>query len=31
VPKSVLTTRLGELGPDGRRRICKALEAVANC
>jgi mRNA interferase MazF len=31
VPKSVLTTRLGELGADGRRRICEALDAVANC
>ena len=31
VPKSVLTRRLGKLGADGRRRICKALDAVANC
>lgn len=31
VPKSVLTRRLGELGADGRRRICEALDAVANC
>lgn len=31
VPKSVLTTRLGKLGADGRRRICVALDAVANC
>jgi mRNA interferase MazF len=31
VPKSVLTTRLGTLGVDGRRRICDALDAVANC
>lgn len=31
VPKSVLTTRLGSLGVDGRRRICAALEAMANC
>ena len=31
VPKSVLTTRLGKLGGDGRRRICEALDAVANC
>jgi len=31
VPKSVLTTRLGKLGADGRRRICEALDAVANC
>jgi mRNA interferase MazF len=31
VPKSVLTTRLGALGVDGRRRICDALDAVADC
>jgi mRNA interferase MazF len=31
VPKSVLTTRLGTLGPDGRHRICDALSAIANC
>ena len=31
VPKSVLTKRLGELGVDGRRRICDALDALANC
>jgi mRNA interferase MazF len=31
VPKSVLTTRLGALGSDGRRQICAALDAVANC
>lgn len=31
VPKSVLTRRLGELGVGGRRRICDALDAVANC
>jgi mRNA interferase MazF len=31
VPKSVLTTRLGELGIGGRRRICDALDALANC
>jgi mRNA interferase MazF len=31
VPKSVLTKRLGKLGADGRRRICEALDAVANC
>lgn len=31
VPKSVLTTRLGELGGDGRQRICDALGALADC
>lgn len=31
VPKSVLTTRLGELGRDGHRRICDALAAMADC
>ncbi len=31
VPKSVLTTRLGSLGVDGRLRNCRALEAMANC
>jgi len=31
VPKSVLTRRLGELGVGGRRRICEALDALANC
>ena len=31
VPKSVLTTRLGGLGVSGRRRICEALAAMANC
>ena len=31
VPKSVLTRRLGELGPGARRRICDALDALANC
>lgn len=31
VPKSVLTTRLGRLGVGGRRRICAALEALADC
>lgn len=31
VPKSVLTTRLGSLGVEGRRRICEALDAMANC
>lgn len=29
--KSALTKRLGKLGADGRRRICMALDAVANC
>ena len=31
VPKSVLTARLGALGPGGRRSICDALRALANC
>lgn len=31
VPKSVLTKRLGQLGAGGRRQICTALEALANC
>jgi mRNA interferase MazF len=31
VPKSVLTVRLGALGVGGRRRICDALGALANC
>lgn len=31
VPRSVLTTRLGSLGPSGRRRICDALRALADC
>ena len=31
VPKSVLTRRLGELGIGGRRRICEALDVLANC
>lgn len=31
VPKSVLTTRLGSLGPHGRQRICDALRALADC
>ena len=31
VPKSVLTARLGSLGLAGRRQICTALEAMANC
>ena len=31
VPKTVLTTRLGELGLNGRHQICEALEAIADC
>ena len=31
VPKSVLTRRLGTLGPAARFRICGALEALASC
>ena len=31
VPKSVLTVRLGSLGATGRRRVCDALDAMANC
>ena len=31
VPKSVLTRRLGALGADGRRQLCAALVALANC
>jgi len=31
VPKSVLTVRLGSLGVGGRRQICEALAAMANC
>lgn len=31
VPKSVLTRRLGGLGPGGRQQICEALGAVADC
>lgn len=31
VPKSVLTTRLGELGGGGRHLICGALDALADC
>jgi mRNA interferase MazF len=31
VPKAVLTVRLGALGAGGRRQICEALDAVANC
>lgn len=31
VPKSVLTRRLGQLGVGGRRQICDALDALADC
>lgn len=31
VPKFVLTTLLGRLGTGGRRQICEALDALANC
>lgn len=31
VPKSVLTRRLGQLGVNGPRQICDALDALANC
>lgn len=31
VPKRVLTTRLGSLGPGGRALMCDALRAVADC
>lgn len=31
VPKSVLTSRLGGLGRDGRQQICRALAALADC
>lgn len=31
VPKSVLTVRLGALGIGGRRQMCDALDAMANC
>lgn len=31
VPKSMLTTRLGRLGPGGRERICAAIVALADC
>ncbi len=31
VPKSVLTTRLGQLGTAGQQQICDALDALANC
>jgi mRNA interferase MazF len=31
VPKGLLTTRLGSLGPSGRDLICSALRALADC
>ena len=31
VPKSVLTTRLGQLSFSGRHQICEALAAIADC
>lgn len=31
VPKSILTVRLGALGPGGRSSICRAMAALANC
>lgn len=31
VPKALLTTRLGELGPFGRDSMCAALRALADC
>ncbi len=31
VPKSVLTTQLGQLSVNGGRHICDALDAMANC
>lgn len=31
VPKSALTLRLGDLGAGGRRQICSALDAMADC
>jgi len=31
VPKSVLTTRLGQLNVNGRHQICEALAAIADC
>lgn len=31
LPRSVLTTRLGQLGLGGRRQICDALDALVNC
>ena len=31
VPKSVLTVRLGSLGPGGKSQICAALAAMSDC
>jgi mRNA interferase MazF len=31
VPKSVLTVRLGALGPQRRRELCTALRVLADC
>ena len=31
IPKSVLTTKLGQLSVNGGRHICDALDAMANC
>ena len=31
VPKGVLKRRLGSLGPNGQRRLCAALDALADC
>jgi mRNA-degrading endonuclease toxin of MazEF toxin-antitoxin module len=31
VPRSVLTVRLGQVGPVGRALMCDALRALADC
>jgi mRNA interferase MazF len=31
IPKTLLTIRLGSLGPSGPQQICTALEALADC
>lgn len=31
VPRSVLTVRLGHVGPVGRAQMCEALRALADC
>lgn len=31
VPKSMLTVRIGQLGPGGNHLICRALGALAGC